>query len=168
MENLLRDLLEYAHTSRIEKTTAPVEPSETVNEVLAALSVAINESGARVSTVTPLPQVRIHPTHLRQLFQNLISNAIRYRRPGEAPVVEIGARREKEGVVFSISDNGIGIDKSHRKRIFGLFQRLHTADQYPGTGLGLALCKRIVELYNGRIWVESELGKGSTFYFIVP
>jgi PAS domain S-box-containing protein len=168
MEKLLRDLLEYARTARIEKATAPVSASEAVDEVLAALSGAINESGARVSSVAPMPPVRMHPTHLRQLLQNLVSNAIKYHRPGEAPLVQIRAQHEKKGVKFSISDNGIGIDKKYRERIFGLFQRLHTTDQYSGIGLGLALCKRIVELYDGRIWVESEPGEGSTFNFTIP
>jgi PAS domain S-box-containing protein len=167
MEKLLHDLLEYARTARMEKATAPVSTSQAVDEVLVALSGAIGESGTRLS-VDSLPPVRMNPTHLRQLFQNLVSNAIKYRRPGQTPLVQIGARREKEGVLFSVRDNGIGIDERYRGRIFGLFQRLHTDDRYSGTGLGLALCKRIVELYNGRIWVESEQGKGSTFYFTVP
>jgi PAS domain S-box-containing protein len=166
-EALLHDLLEYTRTAQIEKSTALVDPSEAMDEVLAALSGAIEESGARVS-ISTMPPVRMHPAHLRQLLQNLVGNAIKYRRPGETPRVEIQAQHEKDGVKFSISDNGIGIEKEHSERIFGLFQRLHSSDRYSGTGLGLALCKRIVELYNGRIWVESELEKGSTFYFTIP
>src|SRR5262249_41293984 len=154
-------------TAQIEKSTALVDPSEAMDEVLAALSGAIEESGARVS-ISTMPPVRMHPAHLRQLLQNLVGNAIKYRRPGETPRVEIQAQHAKDGVKFSISDNGIGIEKEHSERIFGLFQRLHSSDRYSGTGLGLALCKRIVELYNGRIWVESELEKGSTFYFTIP
>ena len=116
----------------------------------------------------PLPSVRVHAIQLQQVFQNLISNAIKYHRPGISPVVHITARRENESVVFSVIDNGIGIEPEFQERIFGLFKRLHTGSEYSGTGIGLALCQRIVERHDGRIWVESEPGTGSTFHFTFP
>ena len=119
-------------------------------------------------TSEPLPSVRVHATQLQQLFQNLVGNAIKYRRPEAPPVVNITVRREGENWLFSVSDNGLGIEAEYKERIFGLFKRLHTGDEYSGTGIGLAICQRIVERYNGRIWVESEPGKGSTFNFTLP
>ena len=106
--------------------------------------------------------------HLSQLFQNLLSNAIKYRSPERAPLIHLGAERSKANWVFSIRDNGIGIAPEYQERIFGLFKRLHSGDEYSGTGIGLAICQRIVERYGGRIWVESELAKGSTFLFSLP
>jgi light-regulated signal transduction histidine kinase (bacteriophytochrome) len=107
-------------------------------------------------------------TQLQQLFQNLIGNSIKYRRPGVPPEVRVSVRRENDMWLFSVSDNGLGIESEFKERIFGLFKRLHTSDQYSGTGIGLAICQRIVERYRGRIWVESEFGQGSTFNFTLP
>jgi light-regulated signal transduction histidine kinase (bacteriophytochrome) len=115
-----------------------------------------------------MPSLRIHTTQLQQIFQNLVGNAIKYRRPEIAPVINVSARQEGESWLFSVSDNGLGIEAQYKERIFGLFKRLHTGDEYSGTGIGLAICQRIVERYHGRIWVESELGRGSTFSFTLP
>jgi signal transduction histidine kinase len=112
--------------------------------------------------------LRVHGTHLQQLFQNLISNAIKYRRTDVPLAVHITAKSENGGWLFSISDNGIGIEAQYKERIFGLFKRLHAGNKYSGTGIGLAICQRIVDRYHGRIWVESEPGVGSTFYFWLP
>jgi light-regulated signal transduction histidine kinase (bacteriophytochrome) len=117
-----------------------------------------NHAGAPVIVVTSFNSLR----------QNLVGNAIKYRRPDIAPVVDIQARREKTHWLFLVSDNGIGIAPEYTERIFGLFKRLHTGDEYSGTGIGLAICQRIVERYHGRIWVESEVGKGSSFCFTLP
>jgi chemotaxis family two-component system sensor kinase Cph1 len=106
-------------------------------------------------------------TQLGQLFQNLIGNALKYRN-SKAPVIHFGARRDRESWIFSVHDNGIGIDLQYADRIFVIFQRLHTREEYPGTGIGLAVCKKIVERHGGRIWLDSELSKGSTFYFSIP
>ncbi|MEO8127618.1 MAG: ATP-binding protein, partial [Bryobacteraceae bacterium] len=113
-----------------------------------------------------LPDVAMHSQHLSQLFQNLIGNAVKYKGP-EPPVIHVSAQREVAMWVFSVKDNGMGIDPRYHTRIFGIFKRLHR-EEYPGTGIGLAICSRIVERYGGRIWVESELGKGADFLFTLP
>ena len=116
----------------------------------------------------PLPAVRVHAIHLQQLFQNLIGNSIKYRDPLRSPVVHVSAGRRNATWVFSVRDNGIGIATEFKEQIFGLFTRLHNSNGYSGTGIGLAICQRIVERHHGRIWVESELGQGSTFRFSIP
>ena len=118
--------------------------------------------------VAELPMLRAHATHLRQLFQNLIGNAIKYRSEDRTPTVHVGAARQDGYWVFAVRDNGIGIQPEFKEQIFGLFSRLHNADRYAGTGIGLAICQRIVERYHGRIWVESEPGRGSEFRFTLP
>jgi light-regulated signal transduction histidine kinase (bacteriophytochrome) len=124
----------------------------------------VEESGAQITADT-LPALPVHSVHLQQLFQNLISNAIKYRSPERNPVVRISVKRESGQYLFSVQDNGIGIEPQYQERIFGIFKRLHTGEEYSGTGIGLAICQRIVERYRGRIWVDSEPGKGSTFVF---
>ena len=114
-----------------------------------------------------LPTLRMAPVHARQLFQNLIGNALKYSSE-RVPEIHISARRERELWTISVHDNGIGIDGEHTERIFGMFKRLHPVSRYSGTGMGLAICKKIVERYGGRIWVESQPGKGSTFSFSLP
>jgi light-regulated signal transduction histidine kinase (bacteriophytochrome) len=135
-------------------------------DTLANLESAIAESGAQV-TYGALPPVMVYKVHLQQLFQNLIGNALKYRSE-KSPVVHVAVERRDRQWLFSVTDNGIGIDAEYKERIFGLFKRLHTGDEYSGTGIGLAICQRIVERYGVRIWVESEPGKGSTFYFTLP
>jgi light-regulated signal transduction histidine kinase (bacteriophytochrome) len=135
--------------------------------VLANLAGAISETGATIEC-DPLPFVRMREAQLQQLFQNLISNALKYHRPGVPPVVQVNARKHIERWIFSVKDDGIGIAPEFQEKVFGLFKRLHTGDQYAGTGIGLPICQRIVERHDGRIWVESEPGKGSTFYFTLP
>src|SRR5262249_24021091 len=132
----------------------------------ANLTVAIENSGALI-TNQELPTVKADPTQLGQLLQNLIANAIKFHGP-ESPRVHVSACERPDEWVFSVKDNGIGIDPQYFERIFVIFQRLHVAADYPGTGIGLAVCKRIVERHNGRIWIESELGSGSTFFFGLP
>ena len=167
MEMLVRDLLTYSQVATIEGDPEYVDSNAAIQAAIGNLAGAIAETGAAVDS-EPLPSVRAHRIQLQQLFQNLIGNAIKYHRPGIPPVVHTMARLEDGHWVFSVTDNGIGIEPQFKERIFGLFKRLHTGDEYSGTGIGLALCQRIVERHHGRIWVESEPGKGSTFRFTLP
>ncbi|WP_455389284.1 sensor histidine kinase, partial [Petrachloros mirabilis] len=166
MQKLINDLLDY---SRVHSRGTPFEPTDCntiLNRTLVHLSDAIEESGAVVAA-DPLPVIRGDDTQLTQLFKNLISNAIRFHG-AVPPRVHISAERKEQAWVFSVRDNGIGIDPKYAERIFIIFKRLHGRRKYPGTGIGLAICKKIVERHGGRIWVESELGKGATFYFTIP
>jgi PAS domain S-box-containing protein len=167
MDKLLKDLRVYTHVSTLAKQpTEDVNANDSLEHALANLQRLINDNGATVK-YTSLPLVRMHGFQLEQLFQNLIGNAIRYRSD-EPPRVDIAAERHCDEWLFSVRDNGIGIEPQYKEQIFGIFQRLHNAAEYPGTGMGLAICERIVQRLGGRIWVESELGQGSTFFFTVP
>ncbi|MEO6190145.1 MAG: ATP-binding protein, partial [Saprospiraceae bacterium] len=132
---------------------------------LTDLTSIIEESGAEIH-FDKLPFVV--SSELKSVFLNLISNAIKFRREGIPPVINISSSDIGKEFLFTIKDNGIGIEKEYYDRIFIIFQRLHTRFEYAGTGIGLSLCKKIIELHGGKIWVESELGKGSTFYFTIP
>ncbi|MBV8551111.1 MAG: PAS domain S-box protein [Acidobacteriaceae bacterium] len=167
MEMLIRDLLAYTQVTKLEAAEEDADANEALTDTLANLNGAVMQSGARV-TSDPLPRVRVHDTHLKQLFQNLVGNAIKYRSPERVPAVHVSAKRQDQYWLFSVIDNGIGIEPEYKERIFGLFKRLHTGDEYSGTGIGLAICQRIVDRYHGRIWVESEPGKGSNFLFTLP
>jgi signal transduction histidine kinase len=167
MEMLVRDLLAYTQVSKLERPTEATDANAAFSNTLASLSGAITESDASV-TSDPLPCLRVHKAHLEQLFQNLIGNAIKYLDPERTPVVHVSVKQENGRWVFSVRDNGLGIEPEYKEHIFGLFKRLHTGDEYSGTGLGLAICQRIVERYQGRIWVDSEPGQGSTFLFTLP
>jgi PAS domain S-box-containing protein len=167
MEMLVRDLLTYTQITRIEQPCETVDANAALNTALANLATAINEANAKITTV-PLPSLSAYDTHLQQLFQNLIGNAIKYRSPARPPVVHISVERQNGEWMFAVSDNGIGIDPQHKDSIFGLFKRLHASDEYGGTGIGLAICQRIVDRYHGRIWVESEPDRGSIFRFTLP
>ena len=137
-----------------------------VDQALANLQTAIEERSALVSS-GPLPTVLANHGMLVRLFQNLVGNALKFCK-AERPIVRIAAEQHATDWVFSVADNGIGIDPQYRDRIFLIFQRLHKQGEYPGTGIGLAVCKRIVERNGGRIWLESEPGKGTTFFFTLP
>lgn len=167
MELLVRDILTYTQAANVDREQAgPVDANGVIEKALSNLQQAIRERGAIV-TYGKLPSLKVHEIHLLQLFQNLIGNAIKYG--GEnTPRIAVQADRLDNAWQFSIQDNGIGIDPQYKERVFGLFQRLHTNAEYTGTGIGLAICKKIVERYEGRIWVESALGQGSTFYFTLP
>ena len=167
METLLRGLLAYTQAARVEDPPEVTDARQALAAALANLSSAIAETGAIVKP-GPLPAVRVQVTHLQQVLQNLIGNAIKYRSPERTPVVQVSAEQHDGNWVFAVTDNGIGIDPEYKETIFGLFKRLHTAEEYSGTGIGLALCQRIVDRYHGRIWVESEPGRGSTFRFTLP
>jgi signal transduction histidine kinase len=166
MHALIHDLLEYSRVESRGRAFEPTDVQEVVNAALANLKVAIDESGARVASHN-LPQVKGDSVQLTQLFQNLIGNAIKFRGT-EPPVIEISAERHETELRFCVRDNGIGIDPKYFERIFVVFQRLHTRQEYPGTGMGLAICKKIVERHGGRIWVQSQPGKGAEFWFTLP
>jgi signal transduction histidine kinase len=166
MRRLIDDVLTYSRMQNPEQTTEWVECTDVVTDVMRSLKASIAEANAHIK-IGPLPRVLLRQGHLPQLFQNLIGNAIKFRR-GREPEIAIEAREGQMEWIFLVRDNGIGIDPAHIERIFRLFQRLHSQDQYEGTGLGLALCKRLVEQNGGRIWVESQVGTGSTFYFTLP
>jgi PAS domain S-box-containing protein len=167
MEALVRDLLTYAQLSRIDQPVEAEDAAAALADTLSTLSAALSASGGNV-TFGPLPTLPIHGVHLRLLFQNLIGNAIKYRNPDVPPAVHVSAARQGDLWVFSVRDNGIGIKPEYKEKIFDLFTRLHSGEQYAGTGIGLAICQRIVERYHGRIWVESRPGEGSVFSFAVP
>lgn len=166
MQALIQALLAYSRVGSRGKPLEPTSCSKVLEEVLSNLQIAIEEAGATV-THDELPMVMADATQLSQLLQNLISNALKFRGT-EAPLIHIGAKKEKGNWKFSVRDNGIGIEKQFFDRIFVIFQRLHTRGEYPGTGIGLAVCRKIVERHGGRIWLESEPGKGTTFYFTIP
>ena len=166
MQELIRDLLAYSRVGRRGKPFESTDCSAVCATALANLQVAIGESGA-VITHDPLPTVMADATQLTQVFQNLIGNAIKFRG-SEPPRIHLSARRQAAEWVFEIRDNGIGIDPKFSGRLFQIFQRLHGHDEYAGTGIGLALCKKIVERHGGRIGVESAPGRGSTFSFTIP
>ncbi len=166
MQRLINDLLEFSRVSTRGRRLEPVDANEVLGTVRANLSVAIEDAGALV-TNEELPTVMADPTQLGQLLQNLIGNAIKFNG-AESPRVHIAAYERAGEWVFAVRDNGIGIDPEYFDRIFVIFQRLHVTADYPGTGIGLAVCKRIAERHGGRIWVESEPGNGATFSFSIP
>ena len=166
MQELIKDLLEYSQIGAKGKKFKPTDCSGVVEKAVGNLQAAIEESNA-VVTYDELPTVMVDTPQMISLFQNLIDNAINFRGE-EAPRIHISAQRKGDEWVFSIQDNGIGIDPKDSEQIFGMFQRLHGSTEYPGTGIGLAICKKIVGQHGGRIWVESEPGKGSTFFFTLP
>jgi|GEM_PF-2832677 len=168
MDTLIQDLLQYARLETRAQPFQPVNCNTVLQLVKENLRTTIEETRAEITHDHPLPIVRGDITQLTQLFQNLIGNGIKFRRPEEPPRLHIGATKQNEEWIFSVHDNGIGIDPQYFQRIFVIFERLHPQDKYPGTGIGLAICRKIVERHGGRIWVESEPGKGSTFFFTLP
>jgi signal transduction histidine kinase len=166
MQTLIQDLLAFSRAGREETGFQLADCRQIVQQSLDNLQVAIKESGAKV-ICNELPTLLVNPGQLKQVFQNLIGNAIKFRG-AEAPVILIGAERVNNEWVFSVSDNGIGIAADHLDVIFAIFQRLHTRTEYEGNGIGLAICKKIIERHGGRIFAWSEPGSGSTFTFTLP
>ncbi len=166
MQQLINDLLFYSRVGTRGKPPAPTDLSEVLSNAEANLHEAIKESKAEV-THSPLPIVDGDQVQLTQLLQNLLANAIKFRGQ-EPPRIQVSAQAQDGDWLLAVRDNGIGISKEHQERIFAIFQRLHARDEYPGTGIGLAICKKIVERHGGRIWVESAPGQGTTFYFNLP
>jgi light-regulated signal transduction histidine kinase (bacteriophytochrome) len=183
---LIDDVLALSRVTTHARPFAPTDSANALSLALADLKVAIDESNAVVTHDVALPTVMADETQLTRLFQNLIGNAIKFCKQGTWPEIHIGVEhlpplvageftlsgtegsRSGGEWVFSVHDNGIGIEPQYFDRIFLIFQRLHNRPEYPGTGIGLAICKKIVERHGGRIWVESEPDQGSTFYFTIP
>lgn len=167
MSTLVRDLLAYARLTTEEERPSSIALDEDLEAALTHLTQAVEESGA-VVTHDPMPTLQVDRGQMVRLFQNLIGNAVKYRKPGQPPQVHISAEQKGTEWVISISDNGIGFDSKYASDIFTPFKRLHTAEEYPGTGVGLAICRRIVQAQGGRIWAESQPGLGTTVFFTLP
>ncbi|WP_321493331.1 PAS domain S-box protein [uncultured Desulfobacter sp.] len=167
MQRMINDLLAYSRITTKGQEPELVDSTNCLKTALANLSLSIEEAGADV-TNSDLPQVLADENQINQLFQNLVGNALKFSKPGEIPRIHVDAIQQDKELLFSVRDNGIGIKKEDQDRIFQLFHRLHTREEYPGTGIGLSLCQRIVVRHGGRIWVESESGSGATFYFTLP
>ena len=169
MKDMIQGLLEYSRVDNAEKEFTETNMNVNVEKAVSNLHVAIKESKA-IITHDPLPSVYADPDQMVRVFQNFIGNAIKFKNPNLPPKIHIKAindKRKKEWI-FSIKDNGIGIESQYTAKIFEVFKRLHTIDEYNGTGIGLAIIKKIIERHSGRIWVESQFNKGSTFYFTIP
>lgn len=166
MQTLVQDLLAFSRVGRQGSSRTLLNCGSIVELVLKNLAGAIHESGARIR-YEQLPTIRAERSQLIQLFQNLIGNAIKFRGK-EPPLVQISAEQDDQKWSFAVSDNGIGIAPEHAEVVFAIFKRLHTRQEYPGSGIGLAICKKIVEQHGGRIWVESQPGRGATFKFTIP
>lgn len=169
MKQMILDLLEYSRVGTKQEQYRSVDMESILNNVTANLNDLIKRNHAEI-THDPLPVVSGDKSQLLLLFQNLISNAIKFKKESEPPRIHISAARDPENneYIFSIADNGIGIEKQYFARIFTIFQRLHTRDEYQGTGIGLSIAKRVVGRHGGRIWVESRFGDGAVFYFTIP
>ena len=166
MSQLINDLLAFSRVTR-GKEFQSSDVSDIITQAMYNLQIVIEAADAEITT-NPLPEDLVcDPSQICQVFQNLIENAIKFRRE-ETPSIHISAKKLKAEWKFSIKDNGIGIEKQYFDRIFVIFQRLHTRKKYVGTGIGLAICKRIIRHHGGRILVKSKFGKGSTFYFTIP
>lgn len=166
MRTLINDLLTYSRIGTRGQSFELTDSSAALKRAIANLEVAIAESNA-IITYADLPQVQADPTQLVQLFQNLVSNALKFRSESSC-LVEVTAKQQENAWLFSVKDNGIGIDPQYTEQIFIIFQRLNNRTDYPGTGIGLAVCKKIVERHGGSIWVESAFGEGATFHFTLP
>jgi light-regulated signal transduction histidine kinase (bacteriophytochrome) len=166
METLIRDLLAYSRVNARGKELTPTDASAALSEALGNLHAHVVETSAEISC-GELPTVRADAAQLVQVFQNLLGNSLKFRSDA-APKIEVTARRAGDFWQFSLRDNGIGIEPKYHDTIFEAFRSLHTRDKYPGSGLGLVTCKKIVERHGGRIWVESQLGEGAAFHFTLP
>jgi light-regulated signal transduction histidine kinase (bacteriophytochrome) len=166
METLIKDLLTYSRVNTHGKELTPTDAGVAFNAALGNLHALIVETTAEISR-GELPTVRADASQLIQLFQNLLGNALKFRSEAP-PKIDVSARREGNFWQFSIRDNGIGIEPKFHNTVFEAFRSLHTRKKYPGTGIGLATCKKIIERHGGRIWVESKLGEGATFHFTLP
>src|SRR6185437_9771993 len=167
MSNLIQDLLAYARLSTENERPSSIALDEDLEAALTHLAQAIAESGASV-THDPMPTLAVDRGQMVRLFQNLIGNAVKYRKRNESPKVHVSAEQNGKEWVISVRDNGIGFEPEFAVTIFLPFKRLHSSEEYPGTGVGLAICQRIVQAQGGRIWAESVVGEGTTIFFTLP
>ncbi|MGZ5284004.1 MAG: sensor histidine kinase, partial [Bacteroidia bacterium] len=167
MERMVKDLLDYSRVGRADTIFENVDLNETIEKVKSNLYDKIMQTNAKI-TYKNLPVVRAVPSLMIQVFQNLIGNAIKFSKPGEAAKIEIVSHKHDDHFEFCVKDNGIGIDEKFADRIFVIFQRLHTQDKYTGSGIGLAITKKIIDFHGGKVWLKSKLGKGCTFHFTLP
>ncbi|MHC4788256.1 MAG: sensor histidine kinase, partial [Planctomycetota bacterium] len=168
MKELIQHLLSLARVGTRGGEMAAVEPQAVLETVLEDLGPRIEETGAEVSVEGQLPTVMADEVQLGQVFQNLIGNALKFRAEGRAPRIAVGAALRDGWATFSVSDNGIGIEEQFLEKVFGVFRRLHPPESYEGSGIGLALCEKIIRRHGGSIWAESEVASGSTFRFALP
>jgi light-regulated signal transduction histidine kinase (bacteriophytochrome) len=167
MERMVKDLLDYSRVGRADTVFEQVDLNETIEKVKSNLYDKIKETKAEI-TYDNLPVVRAVPGLILQVFQNLISNSIKFSKPGEISKIKIVSHKNDAHWEFCVKDNGIGIDEKFADRIFVIFQRLHTQDKYTGSGIGLAITKKIIDFHGGKVWLKSQLGKGCTFHFTLP
>lgn len=167
MKALIQDLLEFSRVGRVDNSYSMVNLNNVLKDILNDFEITTKEYNINIECQN-LPQIPIKERRIGQVFHNLISNAIKFRKENVLTKIKIGYEEKENEYIFFVSDNGVGINNKYLDRIFGLFKRLYTRQEYPGTGIGLALVKKIVENHKGRIWVESEIDKGSTFYFTIP
>jgi light-regulated signal transduction histidine kinase (bacteriophytochrome) len=167
MKRLINDLLQFSRITSSKIALKPVDTNEIIEELKELFKMKLQACNGTL-IVEKLPTIHADKTPITQLLQNLISNAIKYRNQFSAPIIKVSASERDSDWIFVVEDNGIGIDSKFYEKIFVIFQRLHNKDEYSGTGIGLAICKKIVERFNGKIWVESTPGIGSKFYFSIP
>lgn len=167
MKQIIEELLEFSKVGKVEDKRDRVDLQEMTNHITALFHQQITETEAKLD-IAPLPVVLAFRAPMRQVFQNLIGNALKYQHPTTQPIVKVTCEDQGSYWKFAVSDNGIGIPKEQFEQVFVIFKRLHDPEQYPGTGVGLAVTKKIIEFVGGKIWVESEVGKGSTFHFTLP
>lgn len=166
MQALIKDLLDYSRIGK-DEMKIPINCNLLLKDVLNDMAVTVSENNAEIHS-DDLPEVAGYLSGLKSLFQNLISNALKFKKAGVTPVITITSQSQEHKWLFTFKDNGIGIEEAYYEKLFIIFQRLHNKEEYPGTGIGLAQCNKIVEMHGGRIWVESELNVGSSFYFTIP
>jgi len=168
MKSLIQDLLAYSRITTQGDSFTKVDLNDVLQSVESSLSVVLAEEQAKINLKTPLPTVSGDVGQLNRVFQNLISNAIKFKRVDHIPTIDIDCQRAKNHWQIAVKDNGIGIDSKFYDRVFVIFQRLHRREDYPGTGIGLSICKKVIERHNGNMWIESVIGQGTTFYFTIP
>jgi len=167
MRQIILDLLEFSRVGKIETKLEEVDINTVIEEVTLLYSKQIEEKKAQLQYEN-LPKIKTHAAPIKQIFQNLISNGLKYSKPNQAPIISISCTESNASWKFGIKDNGIGISQEYFDKIFIIFQRLHNKEEYSGSGMGLAITKKIIENLNGQIWLESDVNQGTAFYFTIP